>query len=225
MSISIAENKFILGDCVEFMKTIPDKHFDLTLTDPPYGVGLEYEDYSDTRDNLEKLLVEFIPQLIRVSKFALITPGCNNLNLWHSFDYMFIIYQPASPDISRYGMNTYQPVLVYGNEVLKGLKNRWTVIQNTESKPITNHPCPKPLKLWEKILLRGSANEGDLVFDPFLGSGTTAIVCHNQNRNFVGCELSKKYYDYSLERFKNHISQERLFEPKQIEVIKDVELF
>ena len=51
----------------------------------------------------------------------------------------------------------------------------------------------------------------DLVLDCFSGSGTTAIACHNMKRNFIGSELNKSFYDVSIERINNHISQARLF--------------
>lgn len=61
------------------------------------------------------------------------------------------------------------------------------------------HPTQKPLALIEEIILKHS-NEGDVVLDCFAGSGTTAVACHNENRRFVGCEISTEYYEKSLER-------------------------
>lgn len=56
------------------------------------------------------------------------------------------------------------------------------------------HPTQKNLKLFEELIIKHS-NENDIVLDPFLGSGTTAIACKNTNRKFKGCEISKEYYD------------------------------
>lgn len=56
------------------------------------------------------------------------------------------------------------------------------------------HPTQKSLKLFEELITKHS-NEGDLVLDNFLGSGTTAIACKNKKRNFIGCEVETKYYD------------------------------
>jgi len=66
----------------------------------------------------------------------------------------------------------------------------------------TNHPTEKPIDLIKWIIEIGS-NENDVVFDPFLGSGTTAIVCKKFNRHFIGFEVNKKYYDISLKRLLN----------------------
>jgi site-specific DNA-methyltransferase (adenine-specific) len=56
------------------------------------------------------------------------------------------------------------------------------------------HPTQKSLPLFEELIKKHS-NEGDLVVDPFLGGGTTALACKNTNRNFKGCEIDKKFYD------------------------------
>jgi len=64
------------------------------------------------------------------------------------------------------------------------------------------HPTQKPVALFE-YLIKTYTNEGDTVFDGFIGSGTTAVACINLKRNYIGCELSKKYFDIANERIKN----------------------
>ena len=64
------------------------------------------------------------------------------------------------------------------------------------------HPTQKPLALIEELIVKHS-NVGDIVLDCFSGSGTTAIAAYNQERNFMGCELSKDYYDKTILRFKD----------------------
>ena len=60
------------------------------------------------------------------------------------------------------------------------------------------HPTQKSLQLFEELIKKHS-NEGDLILDTFLGSGTTAVACKNTNRLFKGCEISKEYYDKFIE--------------------------
>ncbi|MCD7728098.1 MAG: site-specific DNA-methyltransferase [Ruminococcus sp.] len=64
------------------------------------------------------------------------------------------------------------------------------------------HPTQKPVALFEDLILKHS-NEGDLVLDCFSGSGTTAVAAFNTNRNFIGCELSKEYFDKSISRLRD----------------------
>lgn len=69
------------------------------------------------------------------------------------------------------------------------------------SKEKVGHPSQKPIKLIE-MLVQSATREGDSVLDPFLGSGTTAVVCQNLNRNFVGIEIEQKYIEIAESRLK-----------------------
>lgn len=75
-----------------------------------------------------------------------------------------------------------------------------------------SHPNQKPLDLFE-YLIETYTNEGETVLDNCMGSGTTAISCMNTNRNYIGFELDKTYYEKSLERIKNHTTQSDIFNP------------
>lgn len=57
-----------------------------------------------------------------------------------------------------------------------------------------------------EILIKNSTNEGDLVLDPFVGVGATALACQNLNRNFIGCEIDKKYYDTAMKRLNSGLN-------------------
>ncbi|HXG83455.1 MAG TPA: site-specific DNA-methyltransferase [Pyrinomonadaceae bacterium] len=76
------------------------------------------------------------------------------------------------------------------------------------SKEKVGHPSQKPIKLIE-MLVKSATREGDSVLDPFLGSGTTAVVCQNLNRNFVGIEIEQKYIEIAENRLRQ--SQMNLF--------------
>src|SRR5207249_1407162 len=69
----------------------------------------------------------------------------------------------------------------------------WSMPENTD------HPTQKPEKLLAKLLL-ASSHKGDLVFDPFLGSGTTAVVARNLGRHFLGIEMDESYACVALKR-------------------------
>ena len=64
------------------------------------------------------------------------------------------------------------------------------------------HPTQKPIALYE-YLVKTYSNEGDVVFDPCMGSGTTGVACMNTGRNFIGIEREKKYYDVAKDRIEN----------------------
>ena len=72
------------------------------------------------------------------------------------------------------------------------------------------HPTQKPIALMSYIV-NASTKEGDIVLDPFMGSGTTAIACIREKRNFIGFEKSEEYWRKSMERIRNELSQQTLF--------------
>ena len=72
------------------------------------------------------------------------------------------------------------------------------------------HPTQKPIKLYEWLLMN-YAKENDKILDTHLGSGSIALACHNLGFELTACELDKEYYNDSIKRIKDHISQQRLF--------------
>ena len=74
-----------------------------------------------------------------------------------------------------------------------------------------NHPTEKPVGLIEKII-EASTTESDVVFDPFMGSGTTGVACMNLGRKFIGIEIEPKYFEIACERIDQAQRQGRLFE-------------
>jgi DNA modification methylase len=74
----------------------------------------------------------------------------------------------------------------------------------------TDHPAEKPLHLIE-ALVKTHSNQGDIVLDPFLGSGTTAVACVKSNRRYIGMELLPKYYEMALMRLETETKQPTLW--------------
>ena len=83
------------------------------------------------------------------------------------------------------------------------LSDVWRVVP-THKRKETGHIAVMPTEIADIVL---QSVEGDIVLDPFMGSGTTAIAAINTNRNYIGFELDKTYYEKSLERIKNHTTQ------------------
>lgn len=73
---------------------------------------------------------------------------------------------------------------------------------NQKDKKLFNHPAIKPLDITEKII-RNSSKEGQLIYDPFMGSGTTGAACINMNRNFIGGEINNRYFSIAQQRIKS----------------------
>ena len=89
--------------------------------------------------------------------------------------------------------------VVYSFNIIKGLTDVWGDINFYDRKVKKIHSTQKPLTLIDRLIL-ASSNEKDLVVDPFMGSGTTAISCIDNNRKYSGCEIDKDYYKKLLDR-------------------------
>lgn len=192
-------------DCRDIINSIPK--IDLTLTDLPYGLNIEYESYSDSKENLQLIIKDVFSDVVEKSKTVLTTVGTDNEKMF-DYDSLFMIYQPANASwYKNHGHMEHQPLLFWGEEPHASLKDKWVTIKMTEHAKKYNHPCPKPLKTWSKILLRGSANKSDLIFDPFMGTGTTLVAAKNLGRKAIGVEIEKKYCDIAIER----LAQKEIF--------------
>lgn len=88
--------------------------------------------------------------------------------------------------------------------------NVWEIPPVVSSSERTGHPAQFPLRLAKDHIMSWS-NEGETVLDPFLGSGTTRIAAYDLNRNFIGFEISKDYFELQEERFAKHTAQLDLF--------------
>ena len=202
------------GDCVDVMKSFEDKSFDLCITDFPYGINEGYNEFKDTPENLIKLINVAMPEILRVSKRALITCGVANIQLYPKYDWCLIWYNKAGCGFGKWGFITWQPILAYGKDPY--LENRMgrkhDSIDNNEASPKNGHPCPKPLQFWKKLLLRGSVKKTDKILDPFAGSGTTAIACEELGyNNYTLIEMDKTYIDLINKRIAEYKSQTNLF--------------
>lgn len=102
--------------------------------------------------------------------------------------------------------------MCYGKDPLlqSGAGRAPDIIQHTESSEKNGHPCPKPIRFMQRLLARVTL-EGEIVCDPFVGSGTTGVACANLGRKFIGIEIEPKYFDIACRRIEEAYRQPRLF--------------
>ena len=122
------------------------------------------------------------------------------------FDYTG--YENQVKQMKAAGLN---PALLNGEYTLFLRKGKAKTINNVGSKMVHEfdnilgnklHPTEKPVDLM-KLYITNSSNENDIVLDPFIGSGTTAVACIESNRKFIGYEIDKQYYDIAMNRIEN----------------------
>jgi DNA modification methylase len=174
------------------MKEIPDKSIDLVLTDPPYGIGIANNPIRQKHERRDwdnaPPTNQYFTDIIRTSQNQIIWGG-------NFFDLpptqCFIFWDKKQPEAFSTSMCEYawtsfkSPAKIFRYRVVDGI--------------LKVHPTQKPVKLIEWCLLKYS-NPGDLILDPFLGSGTTAVACKRTGRNFIGIEKEPKYVEIALKR-------------------------
>jgi len=207
-------NKIIQGDCIKFMRTLPDKCIDLILTDPPYNakdIGPNKRKYIVGQMQLPlkeyiKFCQDWFKEANRVAKRIVFTPGIANICYYPQPDWIACWHKPAAVSFNRFGgFNAWEPVMLYG-KIPKGnrlpqdylLENTMNFSKGAEKE----HPCPKPLVLMQR-LVQIFSKEGELVFDPFNGSGTTCVAAKSLKRNYLGIDISKKYNEIAKGRIKS----------------------
>jgi len=198
-------------DCLKGLKLLPDNSIDLIFMDPPYG--LRKTDIKN--DNNLDLFYSVLPDGYRVLKndAFLITfssikflPDIFKNNPFHYF-WNFILFCPNGRVVSPVGFTKYMSCLVFkkGNPKMK--KKGKDIFLDTPGRMVEpdegfiNHPTPKP-KTFIKELLTMFSEENDIVLDPFIGSGSTAVACKQLKRNYIGFEINPEYCELAINRLK-----------------------
>lgn len=206
-------NKVIQGDCLEVMRQMPDKCVDLVLTDPPYNaknIGPNARVYEGQQMQLppEEYISwckTWFQELQRISHRIVLTPGIANVCAYPQPSWIACWHKPASCSFNRFGgFNAWEPILLYG-KIPKGKRlPQDYILENTlnfTKGPEKDHPCPKPINLWMRLVDTFSL-EDEIVFDPFNGGGTTTLACKNLNRRYIGVDLIEKYNQIAMDRLK-----------------------
>ena len=201
-------------DCMEAMREMPDKAFELAIVDPPYGLGDRLTDGGHKKNPMEKYRKsyeqkrwdvapnkEYFKELFRVSVNQIIwggnyfeLPPTRGILCWDKMQMM--------PTFSRweYGWTSFD----------KPAKTFECRSQTTEE--VRFHPTQKSIALYEWLLTH-YAKQGDRILDTHLGSGSSRIAAYNLGFDFVGYEIDTDYFNAQEERFQKHTAQIRLFEP------------
>lgn len=204
--------RLINGDCLDVMPTLEPGSIDLILADPPYGVLLGskprnqstlesagYDSYKDTPEALATLIRHAFPLMKELSRRIVVTPGVRNMWMWPKPDHVGAFFYPSATGCNAWGFSCWQPIFYYGKDPFAGKGSRPDSFQYTGKAEKNGHPCPKPLGKWVKLLERVSL-PGEMVLDPFIGSGTTAVACQNTGRKCIGIERDPGYYATAIKR-------------------------
>jgi site-specific DNA-methyltransferase (adenine-specific) len=208
--VIIGDATLYLGDCREILPTLG--RVDAVVTDPPYGVGVDYESFDDSQENLAALAAEWLPLAIETAKRVVFTPGIKSLFLYPRPDHTGAIYYPAGNGANCWGFTCWQPVLYYGKcpYLANGKGSRPDSFHAFDGAEKNGHPCPKPIGQMLKLVERATL-PGETVLDPFMGSGTTGVACAKLGRKFIGIEIEPKYFDIACRRIEQAYAQPDMF--------------
>ena len=213
---------FFNDDCMEGMKQIPDKYFELAIVDPPYGIG-ESGSKNHSRckiatsknykafhgDDLKPPDDDYFKELIRVSK---------NQIIWGSNHFISRIPYDSScwivwdKDNGATDFADCELAWTSFKTAVRRFKFKWQGMlqEDMKNKEIRIHPTQKPVALY-KWLLKNYAKPGDKILDTHVGSASSLIACHDLGFEYLGFELDPDYYRMATERLERHKSQLNMF--------------
>jgi len=207
----MSEIKLILGDCLEVMKEI-NIDFDnwVLITDPPYGINIDTSWLTQVHLGKGSPKNKCDDKLIGDS-------GNIKFDWLFKFKKRFIwgfpyIYDPNAtgwivwdkqPGVPRRAITS--PVEMASTTLRKGFDTfrcMWGGYMREKGEYRFEHPTQKPMKIF-RIPIREWTNQNDVIFDPYMGSGTCAVACKELGRNFIGIEIEPKYFEIAKRRIDN----------------------
>lgn len=204
------------GDCMEYLRSLPDNAFDLAVVDPPYGIkragqketscvnpkhNRKYFDDRGWDNHIPD--AEYFRELERVSVNQIIWGGNYFVPHLNKGTMGWMVW-----DKGQHGLTMSDCELAYSSF---DRATRVVVINRGElAREGTTHPTQKPIALYAWIL-NNYAKEGDRILDTHLGSGSSAIAAWELGFEFVGIEIDSEYYNNAVERIKRHTAQGKLF--------------
>ena len=249
------KNEFIVGDCIEVMKRMPLESIDLIVTSPPYNVGIEYDNYNDSKPYQDYLVwcETWLRECYRVLKLGgrmtlnhYISYGTADFRSMPLFDLNAIALKIGFKHkglavwedrhlakrtawgswlsaTAPYVNCPFEGIAILGKgewkrektgkdtitkkDFIKATRGIWDFHPEMQSE----HPAPFPLKL-AKICIELFSFEGDMVLDPFTGSGTTNLAAHFTGRNSIGIDISEKYIKMAKDRVEYYSKNKKILD-------------
>ena len=211
------------GDCLELLKDIPDGSVDMVLTDPPYGMAFKSnhrkEKYNEIKnDKSLEWLEKYVCECFRILKHnTAVYFFCS----WHNVDVFkqaiekkfkiknILIWEKNNTsmgDLKASYAPKYEMIIFAhkGRKLLNGFRYADIIKANRTGNKL--HPTEKPVDLLE-LFIKNSSDENAVVFDGFMGSGSTGVACVNTNRQFIGIELDPQYFEIAKKRIEDAVNE------------------
>ena len=207
MEVMITDKiKLSREDNIELMARYEDNYFDLSIVDPPYGININSsgthfkEKYEVKEWDKNTPNNKYFKELIRVSKNQIVWGGNYFLDRLGNCKCFIIWDKKIAQDMS----------FAMCEMAWTSFKNGAKIYKTTAMQQNRIHPCQKPTKLYEWLLMNYT-KEGDKILDTHLGSGSIALACHNLGFDLTACELDEDYFNAACKRIEHHTKQLRMF--------------
>ena len=204
--IEIGEHRLLCGDSTDsdqVAKLMNGEIADLGLTDPPYNIGYVYNEHKDDMSNSEynDFIVGYVNNMIINSDKQIITSGKQNVKYYYNnfditeFAVWYAKNKMSGSKISNLGL--CEPILFLGKFNRNARPTDMFEYTVKKQKNVGAHTCPKVLEFFAEII---NCYSEKLIFDSFLGSGTTMVASHQLKRKCYGMELDPKYCQVIIDR-------------------------
>ena len=221
-------NKLYLMDCMEGMKTFPDKYFDLAIVDPPYGIGHDAVSMSNRASNSPKFKgykgkqfkggawdakpmdKEYFKELRRVTKHQ-VTWGANHYieNLPNANSSSWIVWYKNGQNPNSTNADCELAWTSHHTSV-RYFRYDWSGFGVVNSGEDKIHPTQKPVQLY-KWILHNYAKPDFKIIDTHVGSASSIIAFLDYGCEWIGFEIDPDYHKAASERIKIHKMQTKLF--------------
>lgn len=220
-----------LGDCLELMRNISDESIDAIITDPPYFLPANHyqtrkqfnRNFSDLSiiEGFYKGVFEQFRRVMKKDGTLYIFCDGQSYPLFYFHLYPFCrsvrpLIWDKKTSINGYTWRHQHELIIFAempeaNPIPTGDGD----ILSLNAVKVENrvHPAQKPLELIIKLIEK-STQEGAVILDPFMGSGTVGVACVKCNRNFIGYEIDSGYFEIAKQRIESEVSKPKLDEEK-----------
>ena len=177
----------IQGDCLEIMKSMENNSADLVLMDPPYNLKF---------GQISAIHIE----LIRIAKCVIVFSPPENQWVLGADQILFWIKPISTKNTSKSYSRFVEMIFIYGRNEWDNTRN-WAQYTNVFHDLVDGklHPYQKPESLIKRLILNHTT-PGNVILDPFMGSGTTGAVCKKTGREFIGIENDPHYFELARKR-------------------------